>query len=283
MYNYFVPAQKEREFMLSINDLKKESEDKKILLDINCDLAQSFGVYKNDTEYELLPFVSSVNISCGLHSGDPLVINNALKIAAKNNLSIGAHIGYPDLQGFGYREISLSAEELEAIVLYQIGAIQAMAKSHNLKVSHVRLHGALYKKALEDFQTMLVIAKTIKKIDPWMIFLCAPCPNLEKACEEVELKYGAEVFLNKKYNVDGLPDFDSNEIVDIEYSQKQLENIISGEGIINKNGGITPIEVHSIHLNMANSVALEIAQMAKNKLEELAPLSVSILSDKSWI
>lgn len=269
--------------MLSIKDLKNDNDQKELFLDINCDLAQSFGVYKNDTEFELLPFVSSVNISCGLHSGDPMVINKALKLAKENNLSIGAHIGYPDLQGFGYREMNLSEDEIEALVLYQIGAIQAMAKSHNLKVSHVRLHGALYKKALNDFQTMLAITNSIKKIDPWMILLCAPCANLEKACEASGIKYGAEIFLDKKYTVEGLPDFEANDVIDIEYSEKQLDSILSGNGIINKNGGTTPIEIHSIHLNMKNDLSLEIAQMAKNKLQELAPLSVSILEDKSWV
>ena len=269
--------------MLSVNDLKKESKNPKVLLDVNCDLAQSFGVYKNDTEFELLPFVSSVNISCGLHSGDPMVINKALKLAKENNLSIGAHIGYPDLQGFGYREMNLSVDEIEALVLYQIGAIQSMAKAQGLKVSHVRLHGALYKKAISDFQTMLAIANTIKKIDPWMILLCAPCPNLEKACEAAEIKYGAEIFLDKKYTVEGLPNFDVNEVVDLEYSEKQLDSILAGAGVINENNGVTPIEFHSIHLNMKNELSLDVAQMVKNKIDEFVPLNVSILEDKSWV
>ena len=200
--------------MLSINDLKKEPEKEKIFLDVNCDLAQSFGVYKNETEFELLPYVSSVNISCGLHSGDPIIINKALKMAAEKNLAVGAHIGYPDLQGFGYREMFMPDEEMEALVAYQIGALQAMAKTYGLKISHVRLHGALYKKAINDFQTMLIIAKTIKNIDDWMILLCAPCANLEKACEMAGIKYAKEVFLDKKYTVEGLPDFDANDVVD---------------------------------------------------------------------
>ncbi len=269
--------------MLSINDLKKEPEKEKIFLDINCDLAQSFGVYRNDTEYDLLPYVSSVNISCGLHSGDPMTINKALLSAAENNLSVGAHIGYPDLQGFGYREMNLSENEIEAIVLYQIGALQAMAKSHGLKISHVRLHGALYKKALNDFQTMLAITKAIKKIDNWMILLCAPCTNLEKACQMVEIKYATEIFLDKKYTVEGLPNFEANDVVDIAYSTKQLENILSGEGIINSNGGTTLLKINSVHLNMRNELSLEVAKMVKSKIEEPAPLSVSILEDKSWI
>ena len=267
--------------MLSTNELERENT--KILIDVNCDLAQSFGVYQNDMEFELLPYVSSINISCGLHSGDPMVINKALKIAAENNLSVGAHIGYPDLQGFGYREMNLSNEEIESLVLYQVGAIQAMAKAHGLKVSHVRLHGALYKKAINDFQTMLAIAKAIKKVNDWIILLCAPCVNLEKACEMAGIKYANEIFLDKKYTVEGLPDFDSNDVVDIEYSKKQLENILENESIINENNGITPIKVHSIHVNMKNAASLEIAQIVKEKIIEPAPLSVSILADKSWI
>ncbi len=269
--------------MISANELKKDNKKEKIFLDVNCDLAQSFGVYKNDMEFELLPYVSSVNISCGLHSGDPMIISKAIKLAEEKNLSIGAHIGYPDLQGFGYREMNLSEEETESLVLYQLGAVQAIANANGLKVSHVRLHGALYRKAVEDFQTMLAIAKSIKKINGWVVLLCAPCANLEKACSMAGIKYANEIFLDKKYTVDGLPNFDKNDVVDIEYSRKQLESILAGNGIINENNGITPIKVHSVHLNMKNAISLDIAQMVKERIEEPAPLSVSILEDKSWI
>ena len=274
---------KESEYMIVDNELKEKPDKTKVLIDVNCDLAQSFGVYQNDLEYELLPYVSSVNISCGLHSGDPMVINKALKLASERNLSVGAHIGYPDLQGFGYREMNLTEEEIESLVLYQIGAIQTMAKAHGLKVSHVRLHGALYKKAVSDFQTMLAIAKSIKKVNDWIILLCAPCANLEKACEAVGLKYANEIFLDKKYKVSGIADFESNDVIDIEYSKKQLENILENESVINENNGLTPIKIHSIHLNMKHAVSMDIANMVKQTIIEPAPLSVSILEDKSWI
>ena len=269
--------------MISSNELVKESEKEQILLDVNCDLAQSFGVYRNDLEFELLPFVSSVNISCGLHSGDPMIINKALKHAADNNLSVGAHIGYPDLQGFGYREMDLSDEEIEAIALYQIGALQTMAKAYGLRISHVRLHGALYKKAICDFRTMLAVANSIKKANDWTILLCAPCANLEKAAEATGIKYAAEVFLDKKYDVTGIPMFDENEVVDVEYSKKQLESLLNGYEVINVNGGKTKINCHSIHLNMKNAVSMDIAQMVKNMIVQPAPLPVSILEDKSWV
>lgn len=269
--------------MISSSELEKNAEAERVMLDVNCDLAQSFGVYRNDLEFELLPYVSSVNISCGLHSGDPMIINKALKFAADNNLSVGAHIGYPDLQGFGYREMDLSEEEIEALVLYQIGALQAMAKTYGLKVCHVRLHGALYKKALTDFRTMCAIANAVKKANDWMILLCAPCVNLEKACEVAGIKYAAEVFLDKKYDTDGLPMFEENDVVDVEYYKNQLESVIKNSEIINVNGGKTKINCHSIHLNMKNALSLDTAQMVKGIIEQPVPLSVSILEDKSWI
>lgn len=269
--------------MLTSDNLVKNAEKESVLLDVNCDLAQSFGVYRNDLEFELLPYVSSVNVSCGLHSGDPMIINRVLKYASENNLSVGAHIGYPDLQGFGYRDMDLSDEEIEALVLYQIGALSAMAKAHGLKISHVRLHGALYKKALIDFRTMLAVARSIKKANDWIIFLCAPCANLEKACEEAGIKYASEIFLDKKYSVDALPLFEQNDVVDIEYAKKQLNSLIENSEIININGGKTKISCHSIHLSMKNASSLETAQMVKDVIGTLAPLSVSILDDKSWI
>ena len=265
------------------NELAKDAEKERVLLDVNCDLAQSFGVYRNDTEFELLSYVSSVNISCGIHSGDPMIINKALKYAAEKNLSVGAHIGYPDLQGFGYRDMDLSDDEIEALVLYQIGALSSMAKAQGLKISHVRLHGALYKKALEDFRTMLAITKSIKKANDWIIFLCAPCVNLEKACEEAGIKSAAEVFLDKKYSVEGIPLFEENDVVDVEYSQRQLQSLIENSEIINVNGGKTKLSCHSIHLNMKNALSLETAQMVKDIIEIPVPLSVSILEDKSWV
>ena len=269
--------------MISSNELEKNTDEKKVFLDINCDLAQSFGVYRNDMEYELLPYVSSVNISCGMHSGDPMTINKALKIAAQNNLSIGAHIGYPDLQGFGYREMDLTEEEIEAIVLYQIGALSAMAKAQGCKISHVRLHGALYKKAITDFRTMCAIVNSIKKAGDWLILLCAPCPNLEKACNASSLKYAAEIFPDKKYSINGEPLFEENEIIDVEFSKMQIKSIIENSEIININGGKTKIDCHSIHLNMKNALSLEIAQTVKEIITQPVPLPVSILEDKSWI
>ena len=120
-------------------------------IDFNCDLAQSYGIYKNSTESRLLNYVSSVNIACGFHAGDPLTIKEALLSAKEQNVVVGAHIGFDDIQGFGYRPMELSPDELEALVMYQVGAIMTFAKAYNMEIEHVRPHGAMYRQAAEDF------------------------------------------------------------------------------------------------------------------------------------
>lgn len=138
------------------------------MFDFNCDLAQGYGIYKNDEELEIARYASSVNISAGFHAGDPVAIRKALMFAKDNNIALGAHIGYPDIQGFGKRQISLDDEELEAIITYQISAISAYAKTFGLIIEQVRTHGALKDAINESELIARVSARTIKKINPWL-------------------------------------------------------------------------------------------------------------------
>lgn len=138
------------------------------MFDFNCDAAQSYGIYRNDLELEMAKYASSINIAAGFHSGDPVKIRAALLFAKENNVALGAHIGYPDIQGFGKRKIDLSDEELEAVVIYQVGAIIAYAKTYDLEIEQVRCHGALKDTLNTNEEEGLVIAKAIKKINPWL-------------------------------------------------------------------------------------------------------------------
>ncbi len=131
-------------------------------IDFNCDLAQGFGIYKNEGEFDLLDWVSSVNISAGFHAGDPAAIKEALLRAKDKNVVIGAHIGFNDLQGFGRRAVDLSEEETETLVIYQVGALMSFAKAYGLEVEHVRPHGAMYKLASENFTFSCAIANAVK-------------------------------------------------------------------------------------------------------------------------
>ena len=112
-------------------------------IDFNCDLAQAYGIYKNIQEYELLDYVSSVNISCGFHAGDPITIKEAMLKAKEKNVAIGAHIGFNDIQGFGHSPVELKEDELEALVVYKVGEIMYFAKDYGLSIKKVCPHRAM--------------------------------------------------------------------------------------------------------------------------------------------
>lgn len=270
--------------MIPLSSIRKEQkQEKQIIIDLNCDLGQSFGVYKNDQELELLKYVSSVNISCGSHAGDPVTIMNMLKLASENNLSVGAHIGYPDIQGFGYRNMSLNEEELQALVVYQIGALNSLAKLYNLTVEYVRPHGAMYVQAAKDFKTSLGIAKSIAKYDPWLIYVGAPCQNILKAGEEANIRIVQEIQLDKKYTVDGNIDFEAGDIVDLEYSSKLLESVVKDSSVINNQEGKTKLEIKTIHLAMKSAISLDIAKKAKELIVNPIPVAGTCVAGNGWI
>ncbi|MBQ4646057.1 MAG: LamB/YcsF family protein [Candidatus Gastranaerophilales bacterium] len=162
------------------------------LFDFNCDVAQSYGVYKNESELEIAKFASSINISAGFHAGDPMTISKALKFASENNIALGVHIGYPDIQGFGKRQMNLDNEELEALIIYQISAIVAYAKTFDLEVEHVRCHGAFKEYLMQSQEGLLVAVESIKKVCPWLN-LIVQTPQAKEFVEKNGLKAAYEV------------------------------------------------------------------------------------------
>ena len=170
------------------------------MFDFNCDVAQSYGVYKNDNELEIAKYASSINISAGFHAGDPMAIRRALMFASDNNIAIGAHIGYSDIQGFGKRQINLNDEELEALITYQIGAIIAYAKTFDLEVEHVRCHGALKEFLNNNQEALLVVVNAIKKINPWLN-LIVNTPENKIFVENNGLKAGLEVEFSENSSI----------------------------------------------------------------------------------
>ncbi len=164
-----------------------------MVFDFNSDLAQEYGIYKNEAAFEIAEYVSSVNISAGFHAGDPLSIKKALEFAKSRNLAVGAHIGYPDISGFGYRNMDLSEEEIETAVIYQLGAISAFAGALNIDIEHVRCHGAMYEKLNNDSEFAKNVAKAVKKFNPWL--------NLIVGNPEIKLLIEKEVKINCAYEV----------------------------------------------------------------------------------
>lgn len=163
------------------------------MFDFNCDCAQEYGVYKNEQELKTAEFMSSINIAAGFHAGDPLSIKKAMEFAKEHNVSIGAHIGYQDIQGFGSRKVELTDEEIETTVLYQIGAIASFAQAMGLEIEHVRLHGAMKNELNENIDFAKKVACAVKKFNPWLNLFVNNPETKEILEKETDIKCAYEV------------------------------------------------------------------------------------------
>lgn len=264
------------------NSSKFSKEVKKVTsIDFNCDLAQSFGVYKNDSEFDLLDYASSVNISAGFHAGDPIAIKNALLKAKEKNVVIGAHIGFDDIQGFGSRMMNLSDEETETIVVYQVGALMSFAKAFGLEVEHVRPHGAMYKLASENFTFSCAIARAVKKCSQWLTYVGASGDVISKVGDFVKLPIAQEIKLNKVYNVDGTIDYSAEEVTDSDVLSKRLQRYLQYSQIDNNLKGTSFLESNTIHFSN-NKNSLELIKKA-SELITPKPVNYSKVESSGWV
>ncbi len=251
-------------------------------VDFNCDLAQSYGIYKNGEEYELLPYVSSVNISCGFHAGDPLTMREALLKAKEYNVAIGAHIGFDDIQGFGLKNMDLKPDEIEAIVIYQIGALNALVKSYGLELEYVRPHGAMYKRAATDFEFSLAIAKAIKKFDKWLIYYGATGEILDQVSQEAEIRVAHEIQLNRIYNEDASIDYSSSSVGNVDFAFNRLNNLLRHSSIRNNEGSLSEVKFDTIHFSTTSKNILEIIKKA-NEIITPVPVNYKKAVVSGWV
>ncbi|MDP4086927.1 MAG: 5-oxoprolinase subunit PxpA [Bacillota bacterium] len=172
-------------------------------VDLNCDLGESYGNFKVGMDEQILPFITSANIACGFHAGDPTIMRKTVLLALKHNVSIGAHPGLPDLLGFGRRQMDITAQEAYDMVLYQVGALKVIAESEGGKLRHVKPHGALYNMAAIDKGLAEAIANVILKIDSEMILFGLAGSELVNAGMKAGIQVAQEVFADRTYQRDG--------------------------------------------------------------------------------
>ncbi|WP_144557577.1 LamB/YcsF family protein [Bacillus pumilus] len=172
-------------------------------VDINCDLGESFGQYKIGSDEQILEYVTSANIACGFHAGDPTVMRKTVRMALDKGVQIGAHPGLQDLVGFGRRPIAISAEEAYDLVVYQIGALSAFLKAEGGTMQHVKPHGALYNMAAKNTELSESIAKAVYHVDPSLVLYGLSGSELALAGERIGLQVAHEVFSDRTYQTDG--------------------------------------------------------------------------------
>ena len=173
------------------------------VIDINCDMGESFGNYQLGADTEVLKYVTSANIACGFHAGDPATMKKTVRMALEKKVGIGAHPGFQDLVGFGRREMQVSPEEAYDLIVYQIGALEAFVRSEGGRLQHVKPHGALFNMAAVDSMLARAVAEAVYNVDSELILFGLSGSELVKAGEEIGLRTASEVFSDRTYQQDG--------------------------------------------------------------------------------
>ncbi len=172
-------------------------------IDLNCDLGESFGAYTIGLDDQVIPFITSANVACGYHAGDPVVMEKTVALCKASQVQVGAHPGFPDLMGFGRRNMAVKPEEAGAYVKYQVGALKAFCDAAGVPLHHVKPHGALYNMAGKDHALALAIARAVQSVDPELTLLALSGSQMVEAAKEIGLPYASEVFADRAYLSDG--------------------------------------------------------------------------------
>lgn len=240
-------------------------------VDLNCDMGESFGIYNLGHDEEMMKYITSANIACGFHAGDPLTMRKTIKLALQHGVAIGAHPSLPDKQGFGRRRMDINAEEIYGLVLYQLGALQAFAQAEGATLSHVKPHGALYHMANENRAIAEAIAEAAFRIDEDILLVGQSSSELVKAGARIGLRTFNEVFADRNYEKDSSLTPRSHEqalIVHSQYSCERMIQLIKEHKVEARTGEIINIKADTICIHGDSPDALEHAIQLSQALQE---------------
>jgi 5-oxoprolinase (ATP-hydrolysing) subunit A len=248
-------------------------------IDLNADVGESYGPWVMGDDAALIPLVSSVNVACGAHAGDPLVMRRTVALARRHRVALGAHPGYPDRDGFGRRELSLSTDELQASLLYQLGALAAFAREAGLRLRHVKPHGALYNRAAVDDALAATIADSVRDFARRLVLVGLAGSRLLDAGRAAGLAVAAEAFADRAYEADGtlrsrrLP----GAVLDTpEAAAEQALSIVTLRRVVAHDGTTIRLKADTVCLHGDTPGAADYASHVRSALEEagvtIAPL-----------
>jgi len=242
-------------------------------IDLNCDMGESFGVYKLGMDDAVIQFISSANIACGWHAGDPFVMNHTVSIAVEHGVGVGAHPGYPDLLGFGRRNMDCTPEDLRNYVIFQIGALQAFCNAHGTKMQHVKPHGALYLTAVENEDVARAVAEAIVSVNPDLLYVAlagAKGELMRRIGQEVGLRVVYEAFPDRAYSPEGTlvsrrqPGAVIKEPREV--AERALRMVKEGV-VIAVDGSSIPLEAQTLCVHGDNPKAVDLVRSIRETLE----------------
>ncbi len=241
-----------------------------LTIDLNSDLGESFGPWTMGHDEALMPSITSANIACGFHAGDPSVMRQTIRLAKQHGVAVGAHPGFPDLAGFGRREMQLSTGELEDLVLYQLAAMAGVAATEGVRLQHVKAHGALYNMAARDSSLARAIALAVAAFDRTLILLGLPNSALLREGEAAGLRVAAEVFADRTYEADGsltLRRVPGSVIQDPASVVARAVDMVSTGQVIATDGAVVPLHADTICLHGDTPGAANLARHLRAALE----------------
>src|SRR5262245_29361091 len=238
-------------------------------IDLNADVGESFGAYKLGHDEALIPLITSANVACGFHAGDPSVMRATVALARECRVAVGAHPGFPDLVGFGRREINASPRDVEDAVAYQIGALAGIAAAEGVRLHHVKAHGALYNMAVRSRPLAEAIARATASIDRGLIMLGLPGSELIEAGRRAGLRTAAEGFADRAYQADGslVPRTQAGAVIDDADRVVERAVMMAGErAVIAINGSRVAIDIETICLHGDTPSAAALAARVRQAL-----------------
>jgi UPF0271 protein len=241
-------------------------------IDLNADVGESFGPWPMGADEELIPLVSSVNVACGAHAGDPVTILRTVEIAARHGVAVGAHPGYPDLAGFGRRDLDLAPDELRATLVVQIGAVQAAATVMGTRVVHVKPHGAIYNRAARDAAMAETIAIAVRDLDPALVLVGLAGSTSVAAGRAAGLPVAEEAFADRRYEPDGslrsrrLP----GALLGPDEAAEQAISIARDGCLFASDGSRRPVRADTLCIHGDSPGAVRIAHAVREALETAA-------------
>ncbi len=240
-------------------------------IDLNSDLGESFGRYTLGLDDQVIPLVSSVNVACGMHAGDPAVMRRTVKLAAEAGVAVGAHPGYPDLQGFGRRDIAMSPDEAYDYILYQIGALQAFCHAAGARMHHVKPHGQLYNRAAVDPELARAVAAAVHDANLDLVLVGLANSELIRAGQAEGIRTAQEFFADRNYTDEGLlvsrklPDA---VITDEDFAVARVVRAVKEGAIESASGKLITVKPDTICIHGDNVHALEFAGKIRTALTE---------------
>jgi UPF0271 protein len=251
-------------------------------IDLNSDLGESFGAHRIGFDAELFPLISSANVACGFHGGDPRVMERTVAAADAHGVAVGAHPGFPDLVGFGRREIAATPDEVRTDTLYQIGALDAFCRAAGLPLQHVKAHGALYNRAVKDPALAAAIAAAVAAYDRRLVFLAQPGTALFAAAEATGLPMAREGFADRAYNPDGTlvaRSVPGAVITDPEVAAERALRLVRDGRVATIDGQELELSVDSLCIHSDTPSAVPMVQAIRRRFDE-AGIVVRPLRDR---